>query len=307
MVAGVFLAVTAALLTIGDDRHEPPAATRILVARAADPSAVVALPHGGFRYAERLSGRIREVDGDGRLRPTPVAVVAVRSSPGQRGLLGLAVDDRGTTFAAWTRRSDGRLVVGRVAPAPNRLVWIGPPSADLANGGHLAFTTDGRLLIGIGDLEQPQRKTDRTSPNGKLLTLDPHGRSDQRPEVVSARWNNPYAFTYAHDGSLWVADNAAGRKPERIGRGDRRDPPMATTGGLRPFAPSALVPLGKDRLGVCGYVGRVMREVRIVGGRPESPGRVLIDRCVIAAAVLADGRVVVTDENAVRVTVHPMI
>ncbi len=301
----MFLVATAVLLVVGG-RPEKPAATRVLVAGAGDPSAVAAMSDGGFRYAERRTGRVRQVDRRGRLNARSVARVEVRASSGQRGLLGLAIDRQGATFAAWTRRSDGRLVVGQVAPGPTRLVWEGPISATLANGGHLVSTRDGRLLIGIGDLERPDLTARSASPNGKLLLLDPQREPTQTPRVLTAGWNNPFAFAYAPGNQLWVADNAPGRRPERITRGDLHHAPVVTTGALRPIAPSALVSLGHHRLGLCGYVSRVMREVRIGGDRPSSPGRVLVQSCAIAAAVLSDGRVVVTDDRTVRVTVDPL-
>lgn len=302
----VFLAATSVLWVVGRPDRNRPMATRILVARAAEPSAVVALGSGGFLYAERRTGRIREVDPRGHLRASTVARVPVRSEPGQRGLLGLAVDRRGRTFAVWTRASDGRLVVGQVTPAPIRLVWVGPASTDLANGGRLAFAPDGRLLIGVGELQRPSLTADPKAPNGKLMTLDAEGEPTQRPRTVSSGWHNPFAFTYRPDGSLWLADNAPGRKAERITRGDRRGAPVATTGALRPVAPSALVPLGRDRLGLCGYVSRVMREVRVDGDQPSPPGPILVEHCAIAATVLRDGRVVVTDDESIRVTLRPL-
>ena len=301
----LFLVATGMLLLLGG-RPQKPAATRVVVAHAADPSAVAALPDGAFRYTERRTGRIREVDRRGRLRAALVASVQVRSSPGQRGLLGLAVDRHDATFAAWTRRTDGRLVVGQVAPGATRLVWVGPPSAELANGGRLAFAPDGRLLLGVGDLQRPDRTSDPGAPNGKLLLLDSQREPTQTPRVLTSGWNNPFAFTYGPGNRLWVADNAPGQRPERITRGDRRAAPVATTGSFRPLAPAALVPLGRERLGLCGYVSRVMREVHIDGDRPERPGRVLVEKCAVAAAVLPDRRAVVTDDDTIRITTQPL-
>ncbi len=301
----LFLVATGILLLLGG-RPQEPAGTRVVVARAADPSAVAALPDGAFRYAERRTGRIREVDRRGTLRAAALATVQVRSGPGQRGLLGLAIDRHDATFAAWTRRSDGRLVVGQVAPGATRLVWVGPMGATLANGGRLAFTPDGRLLLGVGDLEQPARTADPVAPNGKLLLLDPQREPTQAPRVLTGGWNNPFAFAYGSGDRLWVADNAPGQRPERITRGDRKGAPVATTGTLRPLAPAALVSLGQGRLGLCGYVSRLMREVRLDGDRPERPGRVLVEGCAVAAAVLPDRRVVVTDDNTIRVTTRPL-
>jgi hypothetical protein len=293
-VAGV--AVVAWLA--GDGDEAPPEAA-VLVADAASPVALVALSDGGLRYGERRTGRIREVDPGGRLRPEPVATVAVRAEPGQRGLLGVAVDGESRTFAAWTRASDGRIVVGQVAPGAPRLVWVGPPSTDLANGGHLAVAPDGRLVIGIGDLQDPERLDDPDAPNGKLLALDPDARPGQRPEPLSSGWNNPFAFAFSADGALWVADNAPGEQPERIGRGDRDGLPRTELDGRA--APAALVALADDRLGLCGYVSGRLSEVRIQGDRAEAPGATVAEPCRTGAAVLADGRIVVATDDALLV------
>ena len=119
----------------------------------------------------------------------------------------------------------------RVDVTPHRRVWTGPPSATLADGGHLALDRRGRLLIGIGDLQQPTRIDDAAYPNGKILALDPAGPAGQRPTILSAGWNNPFAFAVAPDGRVWVADNSPGKRPERIGRGDRPDAPLSTLAG----------------------------------------------------------------------------
>ena len=173
----------------------PPAAagsrsSEVLVADAAFPAALASLAGGGVRYGEHLTGRVREVDAAGQLLVAPVAEVAVRTG-GQRGLLGLSVDGSDRTFATWVRMADGRIVVGQVAPGPTRLVWEGPESSRLANGGHLEFAPDGTLVVGIGDLQAGRLVDDPDRPNGKLLRLDPDGAPDQRPATISTGWNNP--------------------------------------------------------------------------------------------------------------------
>ncbi len=299
----VGVAVVGLVMARSGSAPDPPgsAQVEVVVADAAFPVGLAALADGGFRYGERRTGRVREVTAEGRLLADPVAVVAVRASPGQRGLLGLAVDRRGRTFAAWTRAGDGRLVVGQVAPGPVRLVWRGPPSTDLANGGHLVAAPDGSLVLGVGDLQEPSRRDDPDAPNGKLLALDPDGPAEQRARPRSSGWNNPFAFTFLPDGSLWVADNAPGRRPERLGRGDRAWPRVELEGRR---APAALVALGPGRLGVCGVLDPVLRAVEVgeaERGRPARPGRPLAAPCSVGAVVLADGRVVLATEDRLGV------
>ncbi len=259
---------------------------------------------------ERLTGRIRHVLADGRLAEDAVAIVPVIGSTGdQRGLLGLARTPGGRIFAAGVRPGDRRLVVVEVGPvAPLRLVWVGPVTAERANGGALAFAFDGSLLVGIGDLlADPALAGDSTVPNRKILALDVDAAPDQQPRVMSAGWNNPYAITVDAHGVPWVADNAGGRERERMGRGDRpasEARPLGRVGETR--APSALVPLGRNRFGVCGYVSRRVDEVRVVNGTASVTGRVLARPCAEGATRLADGRLVTATDNALWISRRPV-
>jgi hypothetical protein len=293
VVGAAGIAVAIFLWTAGDERPG-----NVLVSDARFPAALAPLDHGGLLYGERLSGRIREVDAAGNLRERPVAAVDV-STDGQRGLLGLAVDDNRRVFAAWTR-PDLRLVVGRVAPGDHRLVWLGPETTDVANGGHIAFAPDGRLVIGIGDLRDPELVSDPAAPNGKLLTLDPDGTRNQRPEVLSSGWNNPFAFTFTPNGELWVADNAPGRGPERLARGDLPAPTITELDTKA--APSGLVAVDAARLLMCGFVSRSL-QAYVIGsdGKVSADGEPLATDCALGVALLSDGRIVYASEDAIHV------
>jgi len=222
---------------------------------------MVALPSGGLLYGERTTGIVRRLDAQGRRMPGVVARVAV-STRGQRGLLGLALDRRGRLFAAWTR-PDLRLVVARLAPGRQRLVWSGPRSSDLGVGGHIVSDTDDTLLIGVGDLQAPGRSLDRSEPNGKLLALAPDGPSTQRPRVLSGGWTNPFAFDVTPAGAVWVADNAVRELPERLARGDLGFRPTRVSALPPATAPSGLATLSERELVVCGYVSRRLQRYRV--------------------------------------------
>jgi hypothetical protein len=220
---------------------------------------------------------------------------------GQRGLVGLAVDRRDRTFAAYTRAGDGRLVVAQVAPGAARIVWRGPPSTTLADGGHLAFAADGRLLIGIGDLQNPPATANAATANGKLLALDPDGPPDQQPRVLSHGWNNPYAFAVTEGGDVLVADNAPGRQPERIAQGlAAGGSPRAVTDIPEHIAPSGLAVTGADEIAVCG-----VRSGRLDRFRHGRNGRwrlvAAIAPCRYGVARLTDGRLAVSGDQGVKV------
>lgn len=269
-----------------------------------EPAALAPLGDGGFVVGERRTGRVRIVTADGELEAEPLARVETEASEDdQRGLLGLTVDgDR--VFAAWTRATDGRLVVAEITGLGERLVWAGPRSSDLANGGHLDVLPDGRLVVGVGDLQQPGLVEDPDTPNGKLLVLDPAGPPGQRPHTLSGGWNNPFAFVVTSDGAVWVADNAPGDDPERIGRGDVQAGPTepAVLPGRR--APAALVEMGPGRLGLCGYLDGELTVVDVGRDRPRVGDR-LGTGCRTGAIALADGRLAVSDGEQVRILARP--
>lgn len=267
-------------------------AEAVLVENARDVTAMAALPDGGLLYGERKTGRILDLDGE-------VARVQV-SSEGQRGLLGLAVDPKGTVYAAWTR-PDERIVVGAVAPGRQRLIWIGPRSARLANGGHIERSPDGSLIIGIGDLQDPGRVSDRDSPHGKLLRLDPDGPPDQRPKAVSYGWNNPYAFGFTPSGDLWLADNAPGNGLERL---VRADPTGHSTTLPERTAPSGLAAIDDETLAVCSYTTKRLLRYRITPtGVARLEGTIARD-CRLGVVRVEDGRLAYSTGKSIR-TVGP--
>jgi glucose/arabinose dehydrogenase len=271
---------------------------------AEEPAAMALDRDGSLLIGERRSGRILRVGSEqlDTARPTsePVARVDV-ATEGQQGLLGLAVTPDGSLLAGMTRPGPGpaRQVVVRVVPdGEPEPVWIGPVAADEAIGGRLAVTPEGRVLIGLGDfLRGPAGEFEPDEPYSKLLSLDPAGPPDQEPVVVSEGWYNPFAFAVAPDGAVWVADNAPGDTPERIGRGDGG--PVREMDRER--APSGLAVLGEDELAVCGFVSGVLELVPIVDGEVREPTELLADRCRLGVLPLGDGALAVALDDAVQV------
>jgi len=285
------------------DARRPPEAGAVLAALAP-------LPGGGLRGGELTTGIVRDVLVAGGRRATGRAArTLVRlpvSTGGQRGLLGLVVDARGRTFAAFTTTGGAeRLVVEQVLPGPRRRVWTGPPSTDLADGGHLELLGSGRLVIGVGDLQDPARIPDDGSANGKLLSLDPDGPAIQEPRILSRGWNNPYAFariggTGADADGLLVVDNAPGRRPERIARGDADGLAARDVTALSErIAPSGLAVLRPDEIAVCGVRSGTLTRYRRAGGRWRAAGT--LAPCSYGVARLTDGRLAVSTARGVRV------
>lgn len=273
MVRHAVLAVGVLVLSGCGSSTPPSSPTRVLL-RAGPAPALAALPGGGLLVGEQ-SGRITQLRRGTTSHPYPPLTV---SRGGQRGLLGLTLSN-GKVFAAWTR-PDRRLVVGQLRPgrAPS-VRWVGPASATLANGGHLATAPDGRIILGIGDLQ-------RGFHRGRLVALRADGSGP--PATLSVGWNNPFAFTFLA-GALWVADNSPGRMPERLARGDRGRPRDISVLGTK-TAPSGLVALDGGALAVCGFVsGRLDRYAR--DGASYRFQRTLAQGCRYGAVRLTNGRV----------------
>lgn len=262
-----------------------------LVLRGGAAAALAPSPDGSLLVGFLRSGTIWRVPVQGRPRREYPRLPV--STNGQRGLLSLVVVKR-RVYASWTTPAR-RLVVARLRHhAAPLVVWRGVSTATLANGGHLTAAPDGRLVIGIGDRQSG-------SPTGRMLSLDPGGPATQLPRTLSTGWNNPFAFTFTPGGELWVADNAPGKRPERLARGDDAGgrPASITTLDRRPAA-SGLAALGADTLALCGVIsGTLDRYDR--HGATWRYNRTLARGCRYGVARLADGRLAFGANDGVRI------
>jgi hypothetical protein len=266
--------------------------SRVLI--EAPPSAALSRhADGGLLVAPLAGGPIGFVRSDGRLIDSGFRAPPVRTD-GQRGLLSLALSPQDVLYASWVPRGSDRLVVGILGRRGSAIIWKGPHTTSFANGGHLEFEPDGRLVIGIGESKL------RPRASGAMLSLDPNGPPYQVPRILSTGWNNPFAFAFTPDGSLWVADNATGRKPERLARGDGGEP-YDITNLPRKTAPSGLAALPNGDLALCGVISGTLDRYR---HQPDGHWKrigMIAPRCRYGVALLTDGRLAYADRNAIRV------
>ncbi|MDH4147639.1 MAG: PQQ-dependent sugar dehydrogenase [Acidimicrobiia bacterium] len=248
-------------------------------ALAADGEAVFA--------GERLTGRLVEWEPASGTLSELGQVPALDTRPEQRGLLGAAVAEDGTRHVAYTSAS-GDLVVEQVGATPRLLVESVP---DRAIGGRLVGLGDGTIVVGIGDLLDPDLVADPEAPNGKLLAVEASGT-----KTLASGFNNPFALTAGHDGTIWVVDNAPPGRRERLlrvaaGGGDVEV--VAEWNDTRVASGVAVTATGE--LAVCWYLSG---ELRIHSpARFAEPGDLIATDCRYGVVALADGSLVYAAED----------
>jgi glucose/arabinose dehydrogenase len=193
----------------GRDRADPSQRGGIRVSTIATglqiPWEIAFVPGGGGKalITER-PGRVRLLTADGRLRPSPVARIAVDAA-GEGGLLGLAFDPgfrRNRFVYVYLTRSSGmkllryRFQGGRLRGGTT--VLDGIAAGSIHDSGRIAFGPDRRLYVATGDAGDERLPQDPRSRNGKFLSLGPdqyHGR-DARPRIVSRGHRNPQGLDW---------------------------------------------------------------------------------------------------------------
>lgn len=152
-------------------------------------------------------GRVRLMSADGRLRREAVADVPVQAL-GEGGLLGIAIDpefEDGRPFVYFMATQEGEVRVlryrwddERTTLTDDGVVLDGIQAGPYHNSGRLRFGPDDRLYVVTGDAFQRQLAQDRSSLNGKVLSLSPsqyHARTD-RPRIVSIGHRNPQGLDW---------------------------------------------------------------------------------------------------------------
>ena len=202
------------------------------VADVPEPTSAAVLADGTMFVTER-EGRLWAVPPTGD-DPRVVLDIAEQVSTGEElGLLGVASDGAVVwityTDAEWTVHlveyglEDDRPVLD----TRRELLAIEQPEP-IHNGGHLLLGPDGMLYLGSGDggdtYDTAKQAPDLGDLHGKLLRIDPAGDDGPdgaygippdnphvgvdgaRGEVWLSGLRNPWTFSFAPDGALWIGD-----------------------------------------------------------------------------------------------------
>ena len=207
-------------------------------------SSPISLTHAGDDrlFVNERSGRIRVVDGNGLLLPTPFLnidnLVAPTGGFSEKGLLGLAFHpdyaNNGYFYVHYTDNNDDSQI-SRFSVKPDnpneadpstekKILNVAQPYGN-HNGGDLKFGPDGYLYIGFGDgglFDDPGNRSQNPQELlGKMLRIDvdngdPYaippdnpfvGNADVLDEIWSIGLRNPWRFSFDKvTGDMWIGD-----------------------------------------------------------------------------------------------------
>ncbi|MEU8553218.1 PQQ-dependent sugar dehydrogenase [Streptomyces anthocyanicus] len=200
------------------------------VARAQNPTAGAAGPQDTVWIAER-AGTVRVLGDDGLGEPV-LDISDETTTDGERGLLGLAFDERFAHLYLSYTDLEGTSTVdefavqdGTVREDTRRTVLTQEQPESNHNGSAITFGPDGYLYIALGDGGgggDPQGNGQKLDTLlGKLLRIDPQGGDpyaipednpfaddpDARGEIWSYGLRNPWRFSFdAGSGDLLIGD-----------------------------------------------------------------------------------------------------
>lgn len=207
----------------------PPGFQRTKLSNAfSEPTCLAALPDGRMLVGER-GGAVRVVDASGALLATPMITLAVDTTNGERGILGMEVDPAfpsrpylylfHTSLAPKDRVSRFTVVGNQASPASELPLWEhDDPASDYHHAGGLAIGNDGALFVAVGDQLNSDNAQDLSEFGGKILRLDPDlggpaagnpflGSPGVHPEIYAYGLRNPFRIEVDRvTGALWIGD-----------------------------------------------------------------------------------------------------
>ena len=180
------------------------------------PWGVAFLPDGDALVSERTTARILRVPAGGGKPREVLRVPGVQTDAGEGGLLGIAVspdfERDGLVYAYLTSAEDNRIVRMELEGGGDpEVVFDGIQASTIHNGGRIAFGPDGMLYAGTGDAGNTSLAQDPSSPNGKILRLEPDGSvpADNPREgspVLSLGHRNVQGLAWDGQDRLWATE-----------------------------------------------------------------------------------------------------
>ena len=176
-------------------------------------------------YLAEKTGRVLQLDSDGKVEGVVLDVRDRISKTGEQGLLSIAFDPAYATNHRMyaflcdkdkTNRVVAYTVANGVAGSPQELLAVDRPYPN-HNGGLVLFDPTGMLLVGIGDGgsagDPDNRAQDLASPHGKILRINPRTGAGaqgnpfpQHPKVWALGLRNPWRFSFDRNGDFYLGD-----------------------------------------------------------------------------------------------------
>lgn len=208
-----------------------------VVARLERPWGIAFLPEGGMLVTERV-GRLRHIDANGVLDPTPIAGLPAMYTVGIAGLKGIALhpdfarnrlvylayskidpaDENVSTLAVmrgrWAPGSHELTDVEDIfvadtwygaMPLPERCCGQGPAFGSY--GGRLLFDADGYLFVTSGDRNYGEMVQDPSSHYGKIFRMTDEGKVPPGNPWVGIDGHEPLTWSTGHRNPLGLAIN----------------------------------------------------------------------------------------------------
>lgn len=191
------------------------------------PVGMALTPDGRVFFNERLTGRIRLINPQWQLVPTPFCQITIATN-GEQGLLGLTLDpdfvNNRFVYVYHSASSPLRNRVVRYTDSSGSctqetIILDNLPVSTNHNGGIIQFGPDGKLYVIIGDAENMANAQSVTSLAGKVLRVNSDGSAPSdnpffsnananAKKVYSFGHRNSYGFTFhGHTGHLWETEN----------------------------------------------------------------------------------------------------
>ncbi|SEF36434.1 Glucose/arabinose dehydrogenase, beta-propeller fold [Amycolatopsis pretoriensis] len=181
---------------------------------------LVSLPDGTILYNQRDAHDIVHLNPKTGAKKTIGTVPNVQSTDGEGGLTGLEVNPVSFASDHWlylmhTSPNDNRIVRIKYDPAADSLttsteqvLLTGIARNKFHNGGRLRFSPDGRYLFaGTGDAQNGDNASNTSSPNGKVLRINPDGSIPADNPFHNAVWSyghrNVQGLAFDSQGRLW--------------------------------------------------------------------------------------------------------
>lgn len=198
------------------------AQTTVIAQHLDTPWGIVFLPDKALLVTER-PGRVRFIDSNGNLAPTPVATLPRVKEIGEGGLLGIALHPDFPTnhflYLYYTYSSNGDNTLNRVVRmtytdqklTAEKVLVDQIPGSSNHNGGRIKFGPDTYLYITTGDAQNPSQAQKTSTLGGKILRVTDTGAPAQgnpfKTQVYSYGHRNPQGLAWDANGNLWQTEH----------------------------------------------------------------------------------------------------